>query len=328
MLPLHILSLILIIYEILDMFRTVQDWHDYLNQHRWQVDIKQLREQCIDKIMSIRVKPLLVYASKFIWQGIVGFPNNITIEDVAGFTDMVNSVPVDKKEVDVLIHSPGWDPAATERIVGILRNRFDKVNFIIPHSAYSAATMLSLSGNEIILHPSATLWPIDPQLNWTPARSIKRWFDNIKQKITEEWPESLPAYIPLIEKYSIDLLEQCEDAEKLSEELVAEWLKKYMFDSEAIEDSKIEEIVKYFSSYDTHKLHSRPLIYEKVKELGIKIKLADWELKDAIWEAYILLDWFFSNTPFVKLYETNYWISWWTQAQAVLVQWQSQPSAR
>ena len=39
----------------------------------------------------------------------------------------------------------------------------------------------------------------------------------------------LPAYIPLIQRYSLELFEQCEDAEKLSRELVTEWLTKYMF---------------------------------------------------------------------------------------------------
>ena len=44
----------------------------------------------------------------------------------------------------------------------------------------------------------------------------------------------LPAYIPLIEKYSLDLLELCEDSEKLAKELVSTWLNKYMFKEAAI----------------------------------------------------------------------------------------------
>src|SRR5258706_219264 len=121
---------------------------------------------------------------------------------------------------DVLIHSPGGSPEATERIVALLRSRFRAdVQFLVPHSAYSAATMLVLSGNQIILHPSATLGPIDPQVNGLPARSIRRGFDKIRELLRSEGPEALPAYLPLIEKHSIEILEICDDSLKLSKEL-------------------------------------------------------------------------------------------------------------
>ena len=111
-------------------------------------------------------------------------PVSIDLTDIDGFTDLVNSVPADKTAVDVLIHSPGGSPDATERIVSILRNRFTEVHFLVPHSAYSAATMMALSGNSITLHSSATLGTIDPQLSdpqygYVPARSIKRGFEKV-----------------------------------------------------------------------------------------------------------------------------------------------------
>ena len=130
-----------------------------------------LRVQCYQDIEKLRGRPLLVYVSSF--EAPIGTPNSIDLSDVDGFTDLIDSYN-EKYEIDVLLHSQGGRPDATERIVNILRNNFSKVHFIIPHSAYSAATMLALSGNTITLHPSATMGPIDPQLNGIPARSIKR----------------------------------------------------------------------------------------------------------------------------------------------------------
>lgn len=214
-------------------FKTSQDWNDFigsgqqLNGH----DLFELRKSCYEEIEEYRGRPLLVYATKFLDSLPLGAPNFIDLSDVDGFTDLINSVK-NGKSVDILLHSPGGRPDATERIVGILRNKFEEVNFLIPHSAYSAATMMALSENSIVLHPSATLGPIDPQINGIPARSIKRCFEKVKEKIAKEGPESLPAYIPLIEKYSLDLLELCEDSEKLSKELVSTWLKSYMFKGE------------------------------------------------------------------------------------------------
>lgn len=290
-------------------FKSTQDWNNFIGSQQGLTgdQLLQLRTQCYNEIEAIRGRPLIVYASRFL-NAPQGAPTSIDLSDIDGFTDLVSSFK-ESQSVDVLIHSPGGQPDATERIVNILRNNFEEVHFIVPHSAYSAATMLALSGNSITIHPSATLGPIDPQLNGTPARSIKRGFEKVRDILKEEGPEALPAYIPLIEKYSLDLLEICEDSEKLSKELVSEWLCEYMFEGKKTAED-VKETVDYFSDYDTHLLHSRPLLYKKIKGFGLKIELAENDLQDLIWEAYIMLNGFFNMTPFVKLYENTKGVTW------------------
>ena len=181
--------------------------------------------------------------------------------------------------------------------------------------------MLALSGDNIILHPNAILGPIDPQINGIPARMIKNSFEKIKKTIDKEGPEALLPYIPLIEKYSLDLLELCEDSEKLSVALVSSWLKKYMFKNEEDVDEKIEKAVKYFSNYDEHLIHSRPLSMKKLSELDLKIHLADDILQELLWEAHVLINGFFNMPgPFVKLYENTKNISWGRFSQMLVSQ--------
>lgn len=304
-------------------FKTAQDWYNFLQSKQGKIsgpELFELRKACYSEIETLRGRPLLIYATKFLEGMPPGTPNFIDLSDVDGFTDLINSVK-GNGSVDVLLHSPGGRPDATERIVGLLRGKgkFDEVNFLIPHSAYSAATMLALSGNRIILHPSATLGPIDPQINGIPARSIKRGFEKVKERIAKEGPETLPAYIPLIEKYSLDLLELCDDSEKLSKELVSTWLKKYMFNGEKNVGRKIQRAVKYLSDYDKHLMHSRPLPIEKLTEFELKIEIADDTLQDLLWEAYILLNGFFNVSPFVKLYESTHGVSWGKQVQQIYI---------
>jgi len=300
-------------------FKTAQDWYNFLQSKNGSIsgpELFELRKSCYTEIEKHRGRPLLIYATKFLDGVPPGTPNFIDLSDVDGFTDLINSVK--GKSVDVLLHSPGGRPDATERLVGLLRNKFEEVHFLIPHSAYSAATMLALSGNSIVLHSSAILGPIDPQINGVPARSIKHGFEKAKERIAKEGPEALPAYIPLIEKYSLELLELCEDSEKLSKDLVSEWLKKYMFKGEKV-DKKIKKAVTYFSDYDTHLMHSRPLPMDKLTAFGLKIELADDTLQDLLWESYILLNGFFNVSPFVKLYESAHGVSWGKQFQQVFV---------
>jgi hypothetical protein len=309
------------------VFKSTQDWHNFIAEHKdlTVIEINNLRKVTYTLIEKIRKRPLLVYATNFLGGMPREAPISITNEDVDGFTDLVNSVNKTYRTIDILLHSPGGSPDATERIVHILRKRFDEVHFLIPHSAYSAATMLALSGNSVGLHSSATLGPIDPQIDGIPARSIKRGFEKVKKKIKEEGAESLPAYIPLIEKYTIHLLEICEDSEKLSKELVSKWLTDYMFAGKRGVTRKINKAVKYFSDYDKHMLHSRPIFIEKINHLGLNIVTVDEELEALIWEAYILLNGFFNVTPFVKLYESNDGISWGKQFQQVLLNPQNKP---
>jgi hypothetical protein len=305
-------------------FLRKQDWYEFLSSQGQQVngdDLRALRYACYKDIEQLRQRPLLVYAAKFVDANLPPqAPISIDLGDVDGFTELIGSIKAKDKSVDVLIHSPGGRPDATERIVNLLRPRFTNVTFLVPHSAYSAATMLALSGDEVIMHPSAVLGPIDPQINGIPARSIKRGFDKIQQKIKEEGPEALPAYIPLIEKYSLELLELCEDSEKLSKELVTGWLSDHMLSSNE-KSKKLDKAVDYLASYDTHLLHSRPLTIKKLSGLGLNVKTAEQELSDLLWEAYTLLDGFFNASPFVKIFESTNGISWGKQfAQVQLVQ--------
>ena len=268
----------------------------------------EARKECYLKIEAKRNRPLLVYVSKF-WDVPSGISNNIDLADIELFVDLVNSVPKDHTEADILIHSPGGRPDAAERIVAILRNRFKTVNFLVPHSAYSAATMLALSSNQIVMHPSAALGPIDPQIDGVPARSIQRGFEKIKQELEKD-ARLLPAYVPLLEKYSIHLLEICGDAQELSKKLVADWLEQYMFTGLGDAKDKASQIASFFSNYDEQLLHSRPLTYGKIKHLGLKIEVAEDGMRDLLWEAYLLINVFFRMSNFIKLFENTHGMSY------------------
>ncbi len=111
-------------------FKSTQDWNNYIEANRqWLTGdhLLQLRTQCYHEIEALRKRPLLVYASRFL-NAPQGAPVSIDLSDIDGFTDLVGSFK-DSESVDVLIHSPGGQPDATERIVNILRNNFREVHF-------------------------------------------------------------------------------------------------------------------------------------------------------------------------------------------------------
>jgi hypothetical protein len=83
---------------------------------------------------------------------------------ISEIAKQIQRIPKTSKEIDFLIISNGGDPIVSWRIISMLRERFKKVGVLLPYVAYSAATLLALGADEIIMHPFSNLGPVDPQL--------------------------------------------------------------------------------------------------------------------------------------------------------------------
>ena len=103
-------------------FRSSADWHDLLNKVKAgeAVDFRRLRLDCWRNIEKLRDRPLFVYAVQYP-DPPRGAPCSIDLTDIEGFIDLIESNRDESKKVDMLIHSPGGAPEATERIVDLLR---------------------------------------------------------------------------------------------------------------------------------------------------------------------------------------------------------------
>src|SRR5581483_4220528 len=200
------------------------------------IDPATLRQQTLKSIEDLTGRPIICYVAKtlgnphYLLPSMTQFVENTIIDDndILGFTDLIKSTP--SGEVDVLIVSNGGSPLSAERIVKMLRQKFTHIRFIIPANAFSAATMICFSGNEIIMNSmSSTLGPVDPQFGGVPARAVLRGLEEIEKRVKEEGDGVLTIYNSLLSQYSIPFLEMCKSAMGLSEELSRSWLKKYMF---------------------------------------------------------------------------------------------------
>jgi len=261
-----------------------------------------LRISLIKEIEGITKRKLIVYA----------VPNSINQLDLTSFSDLIEKI--DGDSIDILIHSPGGSAEATEQLVLMLRENYKDIRFIIPRMAKSAATMLALSGNKILMDDRSELGPTDPQvvipvpggIMFVPAKSILNGFNKAKSIIESEGTDSLPAYLPMLNKYDLHLLEICETSLKLAEELVSEWLKKYMFEGE--KDELAKEISGHFLEHDDHKSHARPIAISKAKEwkLDVEDMRENKELRDKVWKLYCAIELFFDRSAAVKLYENAY----------------------
>jgi len=69
-----------------------------------------------------------------------------------------------KKVIDLFLYSRGGDVSVPWRISSMVREFCDEFNILVPYKAQSAATLLSLGADNIIMGKKAELGPIDPTL--------------------------------------------------------------------------------------------------------------------------------------------------------------------
>ena len=137
-----------------------------------------VRREAYKSLAGLTGRPLIVYVSAFHVPGksqMAGGMMSIDLADKDGFQEVVRNIS--GPAVDIFVHSPGGSAEATESIVSILRSRFSNIRFIITGTAKSAATMLVMSGNRILMSDAGELGPTDPQemvgnTRFSPAGAI------------------------------------------------------------------------------------------------------------------------------------------------------------
>jgi hypothetical protein len=86
----------------------------------------------------------------------------------------LDTLPANAKELDLLIVSNGGDPTVAWRIVSLIRERVTKFAVLVPQAAYSAATLIALGADEIVMHSHGNLGPTDPQIRSARSGTTER----------------------------------------------------------------------------------------------------------------------------------------------------------
>ena len=69
------------------------------------------------------------------------------------------------RKLDLFMYSRGGDVSVPWRIVTMAREFADEFNVLVPYHCHSAATMICLGADEIVMGRKGELSPIDPTLN-------------------------------------------------------------------------------------------------------------------------------------------------------------------
>lgn len=234
--------------------------------------------------------------------------------DVCGFMEACSNAAAKKeRKLDLFVHSPGGDADAAEQICEYLRDQYDHIRVIVPLQAMSAATMMALSADEVVMGAHSQLGPIDPQLTiQTPegarqssAQAIKDQFELAQKECAD--PAALPAWMPILRTFAPGLLAACDHAAKRAEEIVSTAMAKYMLAGDPKASEKAAEAASWFGDAKTLLSHGRPVRRDEAREHNVVVSDLedDDDLQDAILSVHHATMHTMAGTPAAKLIENE-----------------------
>lgn len=232
-------------------------------------------------------------------------------EDVQPFGDLLSRI-APKSNVDLLLQSPGGDIDAAEKIVYMCRQVAGEFRVIVAEYAKSAATLIALASDKVIMGLASELGPIDAQLRssgpggrvfQTSAQSFIDEFERIKEEV-DKTEKLSPAYYPLFEGVNLGFIRMCRNLMERSQKFAEKWLKKYMLKDDF---SGAEELAANLCNVKKWLSHGIVIDADEAGKLGIAVdKLAqNDELWEKIWYLHCCYGVLFRQRPIVKIYEST-----------------------
>lgn len=264
-------------------------WNSILEeiQESKRIDaLDYVRRSYLSKMNMITGRNVIAYYSG--WLQKPGINNSsIHDDDKNGFMTVIHKMDR-TKGLDLILHTPGGDTAATESIVDYLRKMFGTdIRVIVPQLAMSAGTMIACASKEIIMGKQSSLGPIDPQFNGIPAHGVIEEFEKAIREVQSN-PETVPIWQVVVSKYHPTFIGECEKAIKWSSEMVHDWLMSGMFVNDAESTIKATRVVNELNNHIDTKTHARHIPVDECRRIGLNIISLEDYMRDVDFQDIIL----------------------------------------
>lgn len=194
----------------------------------------------------------------------------LTHEDILPFTSMLKGIGK-VANLDFIIHSPGGEGSAADKIMDLCRKYCTgTLRVVVPLYAKSAATLIALGGDEIVMGETSEIGPIDAQIyiiqdnapQQVSADHFLRAAREATSKLASQNPEEVEAARIQLASMSPAFLMHCRDSQEFSKQFAKTQLKNHMFASEyagdaSAWDTKIDNIVENLTASGKHLTHGR-----------------------------------------------------------------------
>lgn len=224
-------------------------------------------------------------------------------------------------ELNLIINSPGGDGTIAEKIIELCRAYCTTFRVIVPNRAKSAATIIALGADEIIMGYCSELGPIDAQVpvvvsgawHYISAQSFIDARKNIEKRFAEakKKKEDVRPLLQQIASLDAPFIDHCEKLMEFSREVARKYLAKYMFAGISPAPKRtqaIDKVLQRLSAVNIFKVHGRMIDGNTAKtELNLNTKLLgkNDEMWKKLWHYYVRGDVVLQRSQSVKLIESK-----------------------
>ncbi len=223
-------------------------------------------------------------------------------------------------DVDLLtliLHSPGGDGTVVEKFVGLCRTQCKRFQVAIPTEAKSAATLIALGADEIIMGPPSEIGPIDAQVlitvsgvkKFVSAQSFIDARDNLLKKHAEAVAkkEDTSAILAMLSSLDLPFIIECERLMDFGRDVGKKLLANHMLHKLKDAGAKAESIAQQLSSVELHKVHGRTIDGAAARRLGLRVRLCRTSAPfcSKVWEWYTRAEIMMTRARGFKLFETT-----------------------
>lgn len=218
------------------------------------------------------------------------YPAGISIEqsDIDDVYDCIKEFGSTDK-IDLILYSYGGDADAAYKLITVLREFGKELIIIVPCEAKSAATLMALGGDKILMGPLSELGPIDPVVSYpmlprvmVPARAVLRFIEDYLTVLGET-----PAAekLPLIPVDPVHM-GYCRLAMDSAKEYAEILLTKYNLKGQ--DPKKVKRIVEKLAGGgpDAYASHTFVIDIAEAQTLGLTVERMSEELHNLVWQLY------------------------------------------
>jgi len=247
-------------------------------------------------------QPVVAYFTSFRYAAPIGDDDADVIE---GMLEQLNL----GRGLCLVLSSPGGAPLAAERITHICRH-YSKGNFtvLVPRSAKSAATMIALGANRLLMGETAELGPIDLQIGrlvqgfggqmqrvLTPIAALIDYYDRlIEQAVTIKPGQNPEPFYRGLSAFDPIEIEKWRHQKSLASDIARRALMRGMLVGK--EDAVVDGCVELFADWNLSLSHERAIFPEALCDKGVPIEMCPEKLARLASELYRELDRFVTTT--------------------------------
>jgi hypothetical protein len=236
--------------------------------------------------------------------------SDINLADAAPVGSMLDAIGT-CENLDLLLNSPGGSGEAAEKVIEMCRAHCRReFRVIVPNYAKSAATMIALGADLIVMGYLSELGPIDPQYmisvgnveQYVSGQSFLQAYEAMQEKVRKATAagESPVGYLQSLSASSMEpaFIEHCRRGVEFSRDVAEKYLPKYQLKEKYQPKGKSKkkptakqlkdraaEAAENLLSKNIRFSHGRLIGGEEARDdVGLNVEVLDRD--DPVWEAY------------------------------------------